>query len=165
MTKKLERIPKEALKVAKAKYLEYEPVSEIAKALDVPRRALQYHVDSKWKKERELMENEVLREIGLTRATKLNLLVKDNLEILAKAVRALKTRDIPPTIKEAQAAANIFESIDKILRLDKGDPTEIISETKPITIVELRNEVDSLDPFYEAEVKEIENDSDIEDDD
>lgn len=155
MSKKLNRIPKEVLEIAKNKYLEYEAVSDIAKDLNVPRLALQYHVTEKWKEERQLMENEVLREIGLTRATKLNLLVKDNLEILAKAVRALKNRDTPPTLKEAQAAANIFESIDKIMRLDKGNPTEILAETKPITIVELRNEVDSIDPFYEADIKEI----------
>lgn len=162
MTKKLERLDKDLLAKAKTRYMEYEPASEIAKALGTARQNIQYHVDSKWRQERQLMENEVLREIGLSRASKLNVLVRDNIEILAKAVTALKNRDIPPTIKEAQAAANIFESIDKILRLDKGSPTEILAETKPMTIIELRNEVDTIDPFYE--VKEISNDSDNEED-
>ena len=51
---------------------------------------------------------------------------------------------------------HIVSEIDKILRLDEGEPTDIIAEHKPATIIELQEKL-KRDPFYieDANFREI----------
>lgn len=150
------KLTDEDLAWAKAKYMKYETVKDIAAELNVPRSTLQYYVNEKWKKERQLSENEMIADFGSSRIAKLNLIAKHSSDIILKSLENLKNRDKPPTTMEARAAVTIFEALDKIMRLDKGNPTDIISETRPLTIVELKKEFEQLDPFQDTEDEIIE---------
>lgn len=68
------------------------------------------------------------------------------IKILSKALNHLATRDIPPTMQEARMASDIMSSLDKITRLDEGNPTDIISDDKPLTITEVQKKI-AKDPF------------------
>jgi predicted HTH domain antitoxin len=148
-------IPEQTIKLAKARYMGHEPLSKIAKELEVPRSSLQYYVNLEWKHERELAENEVISAFADSRISVLNKISKHSADIILKSLESLKNRDKPPSVIEARAAVTIFESLDKIMRLDKGSPTDIIGETKPMTIIELKKEIAQLDPFYKEEDEEI----------
>jgi len=158
---KNKKLSKDNLELARAMYLSYESVTDIAASLKIDRSALSYHVNEKgWKDERDLLENEMIAAFGAARASKLNLLSKHSTDIIVKALQNLKNRDKPPTMMEARAAVNIFESLDKIMRLDKGTPTDIIGETKPMTIIELKEQFEAIDPFNKKP-KEIEDAQEI----
>ena len=49
-----------------------------------------------------------------------------------------------------------MSEIDRIIRLDDGEPTDIISEHKPSTVIELKAKLKN-DPFYieDASFREI----------
>jgi len=53
---------------------------------------------------------------------------------------------------------NIITEIDRIIRLDDGEPTDIISEHKPVTVIELREKL-KKDPFFieDASFREIDD--------
>jgi len=141
-------IPEQTLKLAKTRYMGHEPLSKICKDLEVPRSSLQYYVNLEWKHERELAENEVISAFADSRVSVLNKISKHSADIILKSLESLSKREKPPTVIEARAAVTIFESLDKIMRLDKGSPTDIIGETKPMTIIELKQEFAQIDPFY-----------------
>lgn len=149
-------IPDNVLKLAKSKYMNYESVTSIASELNIGRPALQYHVSTHWKEERTLMENEIINGFVDSRVSVLNKISKHSAEIMQRSLEALSKRENPPTIAEARSAVVIFESLDKIMRLDKGQATDIIGETKPMTIVELRKQIAHIDPFYNEEIENAE---------
>ena len=135
--------------------MSFKPLKEIAEAINIPYKTLGYHV-GKWKDERSLMRNELLRELTENKSAILSSLVGNSLECLDRAIADLKHRDAPPTIKEARWIATIVTELDKIVRLDEGSPTDIIAEHKPSTIIELKDKL-KRDPFYleDATFREI----------
>lgn len=139
------------LEAAKRSYMSYEPVSKIARDLNIPRTTIQNHVNEKWKAERQILANEIIAELGETKAAKLSTLFSNGIDVIHAAIKDLHMRGTPPTMNEARAAVNVIEALDKIMRLDQGNPTDIIAETKPISIIELRKEIDELDPFLIGE--------------
>lgn len=143
------------LVTAKKLYMSFKPLKEIAETIDIPYKTLGYHV-SKWKDERSLMRNELLRELTENKSAILSSLVGNSLECLDRAIADLKHRGTPPTIKEARWIATILTEVDKIARLDEGNPTDIIAEHKPSTVIELKNKL-KRDPFYleDATYREI----------
>lgn len=145
------------LKTAKELYMSFKPPREIAETMDMPYKTLMYHI-AKWKDERSLMRNELLRELTENKSAILSSLVGNSLECLDRAIADLKHRGTPPTIKEARWIANIVTELDKIVRLDEGTPTDIIAEHKPSTIIELKDKL-KRDPFYleDANYREITN--------
>ena len=140
---------------ARELYMSYKTLKEIAEALDMPYKTVQFH-SAKWKKDRDLMKNELLRELTENKKTVLTSLVGNSLECVDRAIADLKNRKNPPSIKEARMLTHIVSEIDKILRLDEGEPTDIIAEHKPATIIELREKL-KRDPFYieDANFREI----------
>ena len=147
------------LKEAKDLFMTFMPMVEISKQLSIPYKTLVYH-STKWKEERGLLRNEILKELSENKKTILTSLVGNSLECVDKAILDLKQRSRPPSISEARMLTNIVAEIDKILRLDDGTPTDIIAEQKPSTIIELRDKL-KRDPFYieDANFKEIEHES------
>lgn len=131
---------------AKELFMSYKTLKEIAEAVDMPYKTVQFH-SAKWKKDRNLMKNELLRELTENKKTVLTSLVGNSLECVDRAIADLKNRKNPPSIKEARMLTHIVSEIDKILRLDEGEPTDIIAEHKPATIIELREKL-KRDPFY-----------------
>jgi hypothetical protein len=140
---------------AKELYMSFLPVIEISKKVPIPYKTLIYHA-KKWKEERRLLTNELLKELTENKKTILSSLVGNSLECVDRAILELKNRFNPPTIKEARMLTHIVSEIDKILRLDEGTPTDIIAEHRPSTVIELREQL-KKDPFYieDAKFKEI----------
>lgn len=131
---------------AKSLFMTFMPVIEIAKQLDIPYKTLVYH-SNKWKEERGLLRNEILKELSENKKAILTSLVGNSLECVDRAILDLRNRGKPPSISEARMLTNIIAEIDKILRLDDGNPTDIIAEHKPSTIIELKDKL-KRDPFY-----------------
>ena len=70
--------------------------------------------------------------------------------------------DNPEELKahEAKALMDIISNMDKIMRLDAGSPTDIIEETKPVDVIEIRKKILKADPFLvDADFKEVKDDS------
>lgn len=142
------------LKTAKELFMVFKPLTDIAQDLNIPYKTLVYHT-SKWKEERGLLRNEILKELSENKKTILSSLVGNSLECVDRAIMDLRNRDNPPSISEARMLTNIISEIDKILRLDDDKPTDIIAEHKPATVIELREKL-KRDPFYieDAEFRE-----------
>lgn len=145
----------EILTQAKQLYLEGTPVIQIAKKLDIPRTTLQNHVKKTWKREKELRDWDAFVNDKRGHLTTMS---DSSIIIIKRALEALAIRKIAPSVMEAKKATEIFETLDKMLRLDEGKATDIIEE-KPANIIDIQKKI-SLDPFYQgddAEFKEIEN--------
>ena len=143
------------LKAAKELYMIFKPLTDISKDLNIPYKTLVYHT-AKWKEERGLLRNEILRELSENKKTILSSLVGNSLECVDRAILDLRNRTSPPSISEARMLTNIIAEIDKILRHDDDKPTDIIAEHKPATVIELREKL-KRDPFYveDADFREI----------
>ena len=134
------------LTTAKSMFMDFKPLKEIAKTLNIKYRTLVYH-KNKWEEERNLVRKEILRDLADNKRTILVNLTSNSLDCVDRAIEDLKNRDKPPTIHEARLLTNIVSEIDRIIRLDDGEPTDIISEHKPSTVIELKAKL-KKDPFY-----------------
>ena len=137
------------LTTAKEMFMSFRPVKEIAEATGINYRSLLYHTN-KWKDERNLVRNELLKELTENKKAVLVSLTGNSLACIDRAIEDLKNRTHPPTIHEARMLTNIVSEIDKIIRLDDDRPTDIIAEHKPTTIVEIREKL-KCDPFYKED--------------
>jgi len=145
------------LDTAKSMFMDFKPLKEIAKVLGIKYRTLVYH-KNKWEEERNLVRKEILRDLADNKRAILVNLTSNSLDCVDRAIEDLKKRDKPPTIHEARLLTNIISEIDRIIRLDDGEPTDIISEHKPSTVIELKAKL-KKDPFYieDASFREIED--------
>jgi hypothetical protein len=74
--------------------------------------------------------------------------------IMARSLQTLATRHEPPSINEATRAADILKTLDNILRLDEGKPTDIVeNQDKPLDDAELKEKL-SKDPFANIQKEE-----------
>ena len=145
------------LKTAKSMFMDFKPLKEIAKVLNIKYRTLVYH-KNKWEEERNLVRKEILRDLADNKRAILVNLTSNSLDCVDRAIEDLKKRDKPPTIHEARLLTNIISEIDRIIRLDDGEPTDIISEHKPSTVIELKAKL-KKDPFFieDASFREIDD--------
>ena len=161
--KKVTDLTEQELAHAKQQYMEYKNISDIADQLGVARTSLSYHVNKKWKAEREVFKAELMHNFAANKRANFINISDSSIKVLQRALTDLANREIPPTMKEAKDAAAVIEALDKILRLDDNKPTDIISnQDKPIAQIDLRKKL-SLDPFAEleeGEYKEIESEED-----
>jgi len=145
MTKK---ISKKLLEEAKEKYMTYKSINSISKELDIPRSSLSHYVNKEWRLERDLARTEVVSQLAASKRQDFTTMTQSIITIMSRSLQHLAKRDTPPTTKEAMDAANILDKLDKITRLDNGDPTEILRDEKPATIIEIKEKL-ALDPFSE----------------
>ena len=131
----------------KKEYMEYKPISQIARKYDIPRQSLQYYVSTKWREERALMRSQLFANFSEGKRVAFTDMSESAIEIMKRALKDLANRPEPPDIKEASKVADILASLDKIQRLDDNQPTDIMAE-KPMDIVSIRQKL-SLDPFSE----------------
>ena len=136
------------------KYLSYETVSSIAIQYDIPRTSLDYHVKQRWHQERELLRSELFATYAAGKQTDFVGLSNSSLHILKRGMEYLTEREEPPTVREMSHVAKIFETLDKIMKLDSGDPTSIIAE-KPLSIKEIKQELSKVNPFAKTEEIEV----------
>jgi len=149
------QIKDEDLAYAKELYMAYEPISSIARKLSIPRDSLKYHVSVKkdcWKHEREGIEKEVLKEFNGTKRAKLVNISKLSLSILEKSLVDMGKQD-RVSLQEARNVATILDSMDKIIKLDEGKPTERkeLIDNRPTSPQELKERLKQADPFLQFE--------------
>ena len=150
--------------LAKAKqlYMEYQSLDEIERRTKIPRGSVYHHVKSKWKDEREMNKAELFAQMTATKKVHFTNMTSATIKILTRALEDLANRDQAPTIVEATKAAEIMNTLDKITRLDEGNPTDIVSnQEKPMTIEVIKEKI-ALDPFSVEEIEykgEDENES------
>ena len=151
------------LESARSLYMEFKSPREISKITGIKYRTILYHAKTNWVGDRDVLRHEILKEISENKKAILSSLTSNSLECVDRAIATLRRRETPPTIAEARMLTNIISEIDKILRLDDGNPTDIIAEHKPATIIELRDKL-KKDPFYieDTSFKEVEDDRDDE---
>ena len=142
----------------KAMYMEYKSLSVIADTYGVSRSTVSWHINSKdWAADRKLSESEVFTSFTDAKKTDFIKMTQAAANILARSLQNLSTRHEPPTINEATRAADILKTLDNILRLDAGSPTDIVeNQDKPMDSKELKKKL-SVDPFADMEEEENEN--------
>ena len=146
-------IDSDILSAAKTLYLKYTPINAIVDSCKIARGTLMYHIP-KWREERELLKSEIMDALSDSKRELMSSIAKNGLEVLAKSMQSLAETGRSLTPKEMMGIANIVDSLDKITKLDDGNPTDIIAEIKPASAIEIRKLL-SRDPFLEIEDVEI----------
>lgn len=161
MTKK---ISESTLSKAKEMYMNYTAVNKIASILNIHRTSLQYHVNEKWRSERVLRSNELVSEFSEAKTAIVNATFSSSFKALAEWVR-VKSKDIQSLrAHEAKTMMSIITEMDKIIRLDAGTATDIITEVRPMDVIEIRKKIMNSDPFIQdTEFKELPSEIDKED--
>lgn len=149
------KISERKLAKAKALYMDYETVSEVSRQTGIARSTVSFHVkkENGWEYERNISRAELLDQMQTARKADFAKMTGSTIIVLKRALQTLAERADPPSVQEAKGAASILDILDKITRLDDGNPTDIIASEKPATVIEIREKL-KLDPFQE--VKEIE---------
>jgi len=149
------------LTAAKEMFMAFKAMKDIAEQCSIPYRTLLYH-SKKWEGERDLFRKVILKDLAENKKALLVSLTGNSLDCIDRAIQTLKERAKPPTIQEARNLTNIVSEIDRILRLDEGEPTDIISQHKPATVIELRQKL-KADPFYieDADFREVKDEKDV----
>lgn len=151
----MKKMTEAELSKAKQLYMDYVSITEIASILGRPKETIQYHVTKKWKSERVLRANETLADLSDSKIAQMSNTFSDSFRSIAKWV-AFKSSDPKQlTPHEVKTMMSIVTEMDKITRLDAGSPTDIIADTKPIDVIEVRKRIIKADPFIDY--KEIEN--------
>ena len=156
---KVSSLPKKKLNAIKEEYMQGASLTLLAEKHGVARTSLSYHANTYWKKELELRRAELFEQFSNSKKQNFIQMSDSAIKVMTKALRELAEREYPPTIREAKDATVILESLDKITRLDEGNPTEIVAE-KPVSIKDITAKL-KLDPFYtegeieDADFKEI----------
>lgn len=156
MTSKFSELSEEKQEEVKQRYLQGDSITSLAQNYGIARTSLSYHANRNWKKELELARAELFSHFSNSKKANFIKMSESAIKVMTRALEDMADRPMPPSIREAKDAAVILESLDKITRLDDGNPTDIIAE-KPISIKEIKQKL-ALDPFYDEgeEIEEIE---------
>ena len=134
---------------AKDLYMEFLTTTEIAAKTGIPRTTLQYHISQYWKIERAMASSEIIKEWREANKPNMSKITRNSLKIMDRALQHLSKRPEPPTMKEAIDASKVFDTMDKIARLDKAEGVTEIKEQ--LNSSELIERLKSADPFFEQE--------------
>lgn len=150
MTKK--KLTIKQLAAMKDMYLKYTSISEIARTFKVVRSTVSWHINANsWQAERKLAESEILSSFTDAKKSDFVKMTQSAVNIMARSLENLATRNDPPSINEATRAADILKTLDNILRLDAGSPTDIVeNQDKPLDNKELKKKL-AADPFANME--------------
>lgn len=155
-TKNKPKLNKTQIEQMRTMFMKYETITEIAKTFKVSRTTVNWHVNSNaWAAERKMAETEMLSSFTDAKKGDFIKMTQSAVNIMSRSLQNLATRHEPPTINEATRAADILKTLDNILRLDDGRPTDITAtEEKPMSNKELKEKL-KVDPF--ADIPEEEN--------
>jgi len=153
-----QKLSKGQIATMKAMFMEYKSVSAIAREFNVARNTVNYHITTNaWAAERKLNENEILASFTDAKKSDFIKMTQSAVNIMARSLENLSTRHEPPSINEATRAADILKTLDNILRLDDGKPTDIVEQSdKPMTEKEIKKKL-RVDPFSKVEEEEDES--------
>ena len=151
------KLSKKQIETMKTMYMEYNSISAIARAFNVARTTVNWHINSNaWQAERKLQENDLFSSFSDSKKVDFLKMTDTAVKIMQRSLEALATRHEPPTINEATRASDILKTLDNITRLDDGKPTDIVENTdKPVSASELKKKL-KADPF--AKIDEDEDD-------
>ena len=155
--------------VCKELFFRWRTSDEIIKETGVNKNTLgkwiygnKKHDPEAWQMERATESQRFIRESIEVNSRQAHGVVRLGFKMVENALiaRAKQTdkdgRTVPLNIKEARNVTEIITSVDKLMRLAEGEPTEILETrneagvpTRAITIVELR-EAFKKDPFMKA---------------
>jgi len=150
-----QEIKPEILAAIKEEYMNYVSLVALSKKYNVNLDSIKWHVNRKkdnWRDEREGHEKQVLAEFTGNKKAKLVKISKLSLKVMEKALEGLENQE-DISIQDARNVSTILESMDKIIKLDEGKPTENrgIIENKPTSPQELKKRLSEVDPFLTLE--------------
>jgi predicted DNA-binding protein YlxM (UPF0122 family) len=156
-SKDRKKLTKKQLDNIKSAFMEYKNPSEIARAFSVSRSTINWHINSNnWTALRKLSESEVFSSFNEGKKIDFVKMTQSAVTIMTRSLHHLATRADAPSMTEATRAADILRTLDNILRLDDGKPTDIIENTeKPMDDKELKKKL-SADPFANIKKEEDE---------
>ena len=140
------------LEKMKELYMKYESIASIGRTFNVSRTTVNWHINSKsWSADRKLAEAELLTQFSDSKKSDFISMTQSAVNVMARALEELSKRHEPPTMAEATKAGDILKTLDNILRLDEGKPTDIVeNQDKPLSSKELKDKL-KKDPFYKPE--------------
>ena len=155
---KTKKLNKKQIEAMKEMFMKHRSVSEIARTFGVARNTVNYHINTNsWLALRKMQDLDVLTSFSESKKTDFINMTMSSVKIMERALHELATRHEPPSINEATRAADILKTLDNILRLDDGKPTDIVENTeKPMDAKELKKKL-SVDPFSGVSSEEDED--------
>jgi hypothetical protein len=149
------KLSKAELDRAKSLFMDYVAVTDIASMLGVNKDTLYYHT-RKWKSERVLRANEMLADLSDSKIARMSNTFSDSFKSIQKWVEIKSRHPEELTPHEVKTMMSIISEMDKITRLDAGNPTDIVENTAPVDIIEVRKKIVKADPFLEeADYEEL----------
>ena len=154
------KLSEKDLEWAKSEYMAYKPIVDIARKLGVDRKAISYHINKGWKEERILRRNELALELTESKAAIMSSTFQASYKGVHAWVQKVTASDHNITPQEVRTLMQIITDMDKITRLDSGSPTDIIADTAPIPVIEIRKKIMESDPFLieDVDFKELSDD-------
>jgi hypothetical protein len=150
----------------KTKYMEGFSTSHLASEYSLVRQSLGHYVKKhQWKEQRALQRAELFAQFSDTKKAAFTGIYMNGVQLLQTAIQdamkeyEAKDLDIKDKLKLAKSISEVIKELDKIVRLDEGQPTEI-REDRPFSIEEVKIKLNK-DPFYQeitdADFKEIDS--------
>jgi hypothetical protein len=135
-------------------YMEYHSVKSIAEQFNIGRTSLSYHANKHWKLERDMVKADLFSQFSDSKKANFIKMSQAAIQIMTRALESQASADRPPTLREAKDATVVLEALDKITRLDEGNPTDITAE-KAVSFKDIEA-VASLNPFKSKEIEDAE---------
>ena len=155
------QLPIDTQKMIKQKYMEGYSVLSLAEENKLIRQSLAWYIrNHNWSEERRLLRADLFQQFSDTKRAAFTGIYLDGTTLLRKAVSdAVKEYDNGDlSIKEklvlAEQIIKLIKELDKIQRLDDGQPTEI-KEDRPFSIEAVSKKL-HMDPFYKQEIEDAE---------
>jgi hypothetical protein len=147
----------ENVRRAKELYLAGLGPSVIADQLSISKNAVNSWIKSgEWAKERDELDKELKESIKIRRGQLIPKAIDLGINLIYNAFQERMSEGKPLNILETKIVSGVISDIDKLVRLDAGDPTEIkeAASTIPVTLEELKKVI-ARDPFINTiELKE-----------
>jgi len=142
-------------------FFRHIPNSQIAKKVGVRADTIakwSKEPEDNWIEERRQFEKELVESYIGTKKTVLPTILNCGLDLILNSFRDRLSDGNPLSLNEARIVSGVITDLDKIIRLDAGDPTEIseVKRTIPTTMEELKKAI-RRDPFIDV----IELDKDV----
>lgn len=138
---------KEQLDNAKQMYFCYRTYKEISKQTGVSAASINYYVKQSWGFEREERKALLLTELTAGRRIELTSITRDGITAIKVAMKTILQNAENLSLSELSQLTKVLESLDKINRLDAGNPTEITQIQE--------QSIEVINPFGDDEVHDI----------
>jgi hypothetical protein len=150
------------LEEARALYMQYKPVLEIAKALDIPAVTIWWNAREKgWAKERSSQTDELIKDIAETSKEQLSKLWAIGLPLIVRSVMSAAAKNNNTlSIKESKELSEIMINFQKLQSVNMEDAESRLSSTKTphLTIREIK-QIFLSDKFLDIEMREVSGNS------